>query len=242
MGWRFVFHRSTNTCVTLFWLNIVEIAAINYVPILYNAVRSKLNHFDIKLLSGTLVVLVTLVAALTHKPHNIFLIALLLFSCSKLKQTCSLLNGKYWNSNIGLLIQCVLDFWIGKQFFFYQGNSNSLASIDINAGYVGHTTFHYVTVGLLLTVNTYSGPILSFIAFIHSSCNCSESSSQQTTAKRILPLVLFLVTFPFTLYVFIILFMRHHIFIWTVFSPKLLYEFYYLSLMFVMWSFVRFLI
>lgn len=211
------------------------------MPILYNAIRSKLNRFDIKLFSGTLVVLVTLVTALTYKPHNIFLIGLLLFSCNKLKQTCSLLNGKYWNSDAGLLIQCVLHMWIGKQFFFYQGNSNSLASIDLNAGYVGHDKFHFITVGLLLTANTYSGPILSFITFIHNSYNCSESSSQRTNAKHILPLILFLVAFPFTLYVFIVLCMRHHIFIWSVFSPKLMYEFYYLGLMFVMWCFVRFI-
>lgn len=236
-----LYFRLTSTCTTLFWLNICEIAAINYVPILYNSVKSKLKRFDIKLIFGTLVVLLTLIATLTHKPHNIFLVSLLLFSCSKIKQTFSLLNKENSLCNIRLLMQCVLHFWIGRQFFFYQGNSNSLASIDLSAGYIGLNTFNFFTVGALLTVNTFSGPILSFIAFIHNIYDCNEQMSQTKHTKLISPLIILLVTFPFTFYVFIILILRHHIFIWSVFSPKLLYEFYYLCLMFVLWCFVRFI-
>lgn len=231
--------RSTSTCVTLFWLNVSEIAAINYVPILYNAAKSR--HYDIKSVFGTLVVLLTSIVALTHKPHNIFLVALLLFSCNKIKQTFALLSKSELDPSINLSMQCVLHFWIGRQFFFYQGNSNSLASIDLNAGYIGLNTFHFVSVGMLLTVNTFSGPILSFITFIHNTYDCNQRMSQPIVAKLILPLIILLITFPFTLYVFIILIFRQHIFIWSVFSPKLLYEFYYLCLMFVMWCLVRFI-
>lgn len=199
-----------------------------------------MNRFDIKLICATLVVVLILVIALTHKPHNIFLIPLLLFSCNKIKQSCELIyNSNESKSNIALLIQCVLHLWVGKQFFFYQGNSNSLASIDLNAGYIGLSSFNFFAVGLFLTVNTFSGPILSFLVFIHNAYNCNERSSKEEKPKNVLRLVLFLVAFPFTLYVFIILAFRHHIFIWSVFSPKLLYEFYYLCLMYLMWSFVR---
>lgn len=217
--------------MTLFWLNIFEIAAINFVPILYSAFKSKLNRFDIKSIFGTLVVLSTLVIALTHKPHNIFLIALLLFSCKQIQQIGHLFSAK----STALMVQCVLHLWIGKLFFFYQGNSNSLASIDLNAGYVGLNTFNFIAVGLLLTLNTFSGPILSFTTFTE----WNQQSPHSTDTKYIRPLILLLIAFPFTLYVFIILLMRHHIFIWSVFSPKLLYEFYYLCLMYLMWFFVR---
>lgn len=235
------FYRSTSTCATLFWLNICEVAAINYVPVLYNALRTKLHLFDIKLIFGTLVVLLTLIASLTHKPHNIFLVALLLFSSQKIKQTFATLKNSQWPINVCLLMQCVLHFWMGRQFFFYQGNSNNLASIDLNAGYIGLNTFHFFTVGLLLTVNTFSGPILSFITFIHNSYDCNEQMPQTNNGKLTLPFVILLIAFPFTLYVFIILILRQHIFIWSVFSPKLLYEFYYLCLMCVMWMLVRFI-
>lgn len=225
--------------MTLFWLNISEIAAINYVPILYNAVRSNLNRFDVKSILGTLVVLLTLVAALTHKPHNIFLLPLLLFSCRQIESTCSILCDMDSRWSFGPLAKCVLHLWMGKLFFFYQGNSNSLASIDLNAGYVGLNTFHFMAVGFFLTVNTFSGPILSFVTFFYHNYNCSDKSSQRTNTKEILHLVLLLIAFPFTLYVFIILLFRQHIFIWSVFSPKLLYEFYYLCLMQLLWGFAQ---
>lgn len=58
--------------------------------------------------------------------------------------------------------------WIGKMFFFYQGNSNNLASIDVNAGFVGLDTFNILIVGFFLTINTYSGVILSFLVLIYN--------------------------------------------------------------------------
>lgn len=237
----FHFHpRSTSTCITLFWLNISEIVAINYVPIIYNAIKLKLDRFDIKLVFGTLVILTALITALTHKPHNVFLIALLLFSCNRIMKTFTLLSRSrsQSKSNSFLMIQCVLHFWLGKQFFFYQGNSNSLASIDLNAGYIGISNFNFAIVGSLLTMNTFSGPILSFITFVYGAyCEHNE----QNNTKSILSMIIILITFPFTLYTIFILLLRQHIFIWSVFSPKLLYEFYHLCLMFVMWNLVRFM-
>lgn len=137
-----------------------------------------------------------------------------------------------------MIIQCVLHFWLGKQFFFYQGNSNSLASIDLNAGYIGISNFNFVIVGTLLTINTFSGPILSFITFVYGTfCENNENNND----NRILSIIILLIAFPFTLYTIFILLLRQHIFIWSVFSPKLLYEFYHLCLMFVMWNLVRFM-
>ncbi|XP_031627446.1 GPI ethanolamine phosphate transferase 2 [Contarinia nasturtii] len=225
---------STGTALTLFWLNIIEIAAINYAPILFNALKLKISRFDIKSIYGTLVVLSTLVIALTHKPHNIFLISLLLFSCNKIQQSVPFSIDQN-SKSAGLLEQCVLHLWIGKQFFFYQGNSNSLASIDLAAGYIGLNSFNFAAVGFFLTLNTFSGPILSFLTFIHNTYDCTGQSSQTI----VLPLIVLLVAFPFILYLFIILALRQHLFIWSVFSPRLLYEFYYLCLMYLLWYFVR---
>lgn len=210
------------------------------MPIVYNAIKLKLDRFDIKLVVGTLVVLSALITALTHKPHNIFLIALLLFSCRRIQKTFSLFgrSRSHPKSNSLLMIQCVLHFWLGKQFFFYQGNSNSLASIDLNAGYIGISHFNFAIVGSLLTINTFSGPILSFVTFVYGAC-CENND--QINAKSILSMIILLITFPFTFYTIFILLLRQHIFIWSVFSPKLLYEFYHLCLMFVMWNLVRFM-
>lgn len=222
----------------LFWLNIVEIFAINCVPVLYKTITSNIKRFDIKLFLGTLIVVTTLVITLTHKPHNIFLIPLLLFTCDKLNQCCRSLYRENGYPKLGLIIQCILHLWIGKLFYFYQGNSNSLATIDLNAGYTGQNTFSFVSVAYLLTLNTYTGPILSFLILIYNLYDCSEQSVQRSKDLSIvLPCIAVILSLPFTVYIFIILSFRHHIFIWSVFSPKLLYDFYYLCLMIILWIF-----
>lgn len=53
-------------------------------------------------------------------------------------------------------------------FFFVQGNSNSLASIDLNAGYVGLQNFNFVTVGVYLTLNTFNGLILTYLILLYN--------------------------------------------------------------------------
>jgi ethanolaminephosphotransferase len=47
-----------------------------------------------------------------------------------------------------------------------QGNSNSLASIDIASGYVGQIGYNPVVVGILLVTNTYSAPVLSYLLLV----------------------------------------------------------------------------
>lgn len=219
---------STETCLLLFWLNIAEIVAINYFPIVYKLVTAKLQRHDLKDLVGTLIVCLTLIIALTHKPHNILLIGVLLYTCQKLDQTCTLLFTGHPKQQ--LLIKVLVHIWLGKAVFFYQGNSNSLATIDLTAGYIGLKSFKLAPVAILLTINTYSGPILSFLSFIYHFYDCYKEQSMQS----ILHVVCLIIAVPFVTYTFIILAFREHLFIWSVFSPKLLYESYYLGLMLIL--------
>lgn len=50
--------------------------------------------------------------------------------------------------------------------YFLQGNSNSLATIDIASGYVGQIGYNPMVVGTLLIINTYSAPILSYLLLL----------------------------------------------------------------------------
>ena len=96
-------------------------------------------------------------------------------------------------------------------FFNLQGNSNGLASIDVGAAYVGISSFNPLIVGSLLAINTYSGPILwTILAF----ANEEEPSYSPFLFFRGLEIALYLV---------VVTSLRHHLFVWTVFSPKLLY-------------------
>ena len=42
----------------------------------------------------------------------------------------------------------------------FQGNSNSLSSLDVSAGYAGLESYSPVVVTTLITVATYAGPVL----------------------------------------------------------------------------------
>jgi len=45
-----------------------------------------------------------------------------------------------------------------------QGNSNSLSTVDIAAGYVGLESYWAPVIGLLMCLNTYAGPIYWLLA------------------------------------------------------------------------------
>lgn len=198
---------------------------------------------------GAILTLIIFLNALTHKPHNIFLNALLLCTSCKLNATINtLFDSQKCSELYRLFIQCVAHFWLGKCFFFYQGNSNSLATIDLNAGYIGLDHFELLPVMFFLTINTYNGPILAFLLLIYNELDAIETKPEptkrgekqqcekQANIPEIVILMSILVTLPFIVYCFVTVTFRHHIFVWTVFSPKLIYETYHLVLMSLMYS------
>lgn len=73
-------------------------------------------------------------------------------------------------------------------FFFLQGNSNSLASIDIASGYVGQIEYNPIVVGILLIINTYSAPVLSYLLLVINLI--SQSQEEGTDRYRYLPSVI----------------------------------------------------
>lgn len=214
------------------------------MPVLFKMLRGNVHRGDYKICLGAVITMFTLTSSLTQKPHNIFLNALLLITCAKLSATIHTLF-KQQSHQIILVINCIAHFWVGKCFWFYQGNSNSLASIDLNAGYVGLSQFHFVPVTILLTINTYSGPLLAFLVLLYHEVDTSDdgighaqpSHTRKNEHKYItnIPGILWtlsaLIAFPFSVYCFIVIAFRNHLFVWSVFSPKLLYEVYHLVLM-----------
>ena len=47
----------------------------------------------------------------------------------------------------------------------FKGNSNNIASIDVNAGYIGLDSYNEFLVGLLIFCNTFSATLLIFFGF-----------------------------------------------------------------------------
>ena len=106
--------------------------------------------------------------------------------------------------------------------YFAQGNSNSLASVDLAAGYTGMTSYRPFLIGFLIALNTYGGYLLLILLFLRRqqqrwtwSSSSLETVSVFLLTERSLEVFFFMV---------IVTAMRYHLFVWTVFSPKLLYE------------------
>ncbi|TPP56141.1 GPI ethanolamine phosphate transferase 2 [Fasciola gigantica] len=127
---------------------------------------------------------------------------------------------------------CWLLYWIqGWTTYFQQGNSISLSTVDVSAAYVGLRTHQPLISGLLLACYTYAGPLYWQLAYLvryavrsptatttvnisTGNKNCFISSALFRLGYVILPLT-FCATVCFIL--------QSHLFIWTVFTPKLLY-------------------
>lgn len=163
-----------------------------------------------------------MISAMLHQPYNVILLPLQIVASLMIE---SALKENDLTLELGVFVHC----WLGNVFYFYQGNSNSLASINIAAGYVGLRSYMPLITGAYLIVNTYSAPVLAYFLLVYhrqsSDTHCMNivaRTSRTYIAWRLLTM---------TVYMIIVVAQRHHLFIWSVFSPKLLYEATYSAIM-----------
>ena len=173
----------------------VELAQTAFVLLLLKLVIERHNR--------TLFESILLCCLLLHSETNVISILVLLCYLHALKPVlCAMPDNT----------ASVIIWLVAKSSFFYLGNSNGLATINVGAGYTGLTGYSPVIVTVLLAVHTYSGPLI-----VYSYCLTYWD-------KGLLLRTYFWSTWS-SLLVFSLLcvLMRYHIFVWTVFSPKLLY-------------------
>jgi ethanolaminephosphotransferase len=91
--------------------------------------------------------------------------------------------------------------------FFLKGNSNSFVTLDISSGFVGIPIYVPIIHGMLIYLSTYG---LSMIWLLKLS---------KTERNRYL-IQLTLINSCFALCIFV---QRYHLFVWTVFAPKVFY-------------------
>ncbi|XP_063841939.1 GPI ethanolamine phosphate transferase 2-like [Scylla paramamosain] len=111
--------------------------------------------------------------------------------------------------------------WLAFTHYFNQGNSNSLTTIDMSAGFVGVNSFHPLLHGILIATQTFGGTFLTYLAFLVHLAS-KDGSKERWQRQLYVWWCVRLATV--TLYVLNVLCQRHHLFIWSVFTPKLLYE------------------
>ncbi|XP_018881116.1 GPI ethanolamine phosphate transferase 2 isoform X5 [Gorilla gorilla gorilla] len=156
-----------------------------------------------------------LLAALLFRPHNLPVLAF-----SLLIQT--LMTKFIWKPLRHDAAEItVMHYWFGQAFFYFQGNSNNIATVDISAGFVGLDTYVEIPAVLLTAFGTYAGPVLWASHLVHFMSSETRSGSALSHACFCYALIC---SIPVSTYIVLVTSLRYHLFIWSVFSPKLLYE------------------
>ncbi|XP_050092693.1 GPI ethanolamine phosphate transferase 2 isoform X4 [Anopheles aquasalis] len=109
-----------------------------------------------------------------------------------------------------------------------KGNSNSLATIDLNAGYIGSNRFNLYRVGFLVTIQSYSGPLISTLMLIHNLRQTTQKhrlSLIPTLRRYVVAFMTVLTLLPISCFIVVVTVLKDHLFVWTVFSPKIIYEY-----------------
>ncbi|XP_054437810.1 GPI ethanolamine phosphate transferase 2 isoform X1 [Pteronotus mesoamericanus] len=156
-----------------------------------------------------------LLAALLLRPHNLPVLA-----CSLLVQ--AVMASFVWRPlRHDAAEVTAMHYWLGQAFFYFQGNSNNIATVDVAAGFVGLSTYVEVPAMFLTAFATYAGPVLWASHLVNFLSSDSSSGSALRHACFCYALICSL---PVSAYVLLVTSLRYHLFIWSVFSPKLLYE------------------
>lgn len=206
--------------IYLFWFIFKSLIVIQLLEALYYLYKreSVLLHLQ-NLLVYFLDMLISnwmLLCSVLLRPHNVILLTAVVVS----SKSVSDLQKHQINSS---LRSTILHHWIGMVFFFYQGNSNSLSSIDVASGYIGLSDYSAVTVFQFLYANTYSAPVLAYLINLRSLTTTLRVNNwlhhiTKSIGFTVLQQILFV-----TFYLTLLTEQRYHLFVWSVFSPKLLY-------------------
>ncbi|XP_056636604.1 GPI ethanolamine phosphate transferase 2 [Diorhabda sublineata] len=154
-----------------------------------------------------------LIISLLLKPYNVILVPYCVLS--------SLHFSKHFHSTENVVFYHVL---LGNALYFAQGHSNSLASIDVSIGYAGLSEYLPIVVVGQVLCHTYAFPILCHLLIFHTSkIEMRHVFSLLFCHRLYILFVISIVTFIF----------RYHLFIWSVFAPKLFIEFIHVLVLFV---------
>lgn len=163
-----------------------------------------------------------LLAALLFRPHNL---AVLVF-CLLIQLIFTMFIWKILKYDAAEIT--IMHYWFGQAFFFFQGNSNTISTVDISAGFVGLDNYvEYPAIFLTIFV-TYSGPLLWTMHMLYYLS--AETNWNSTAVAHGCYCYAIIRSLPVTVYILLVTALRYHLFIWSVFSPKLLYEVIHLSI------------
>lgn len=170
-----------------------------------------------------------LLQLLLQQPINSMPILLLLVQilASMIYSSYSGLHHKQW-------VEIAALYYLGMAGHFALGNSNTLATIDVAGAFIGMSSYSTLLSGILMFTITYASPILfllSVVMYISVKDTSNLVIPQNADSGHLLKIML---GFPclvplvansilLTANTIVLLLMRNHLFVWSVFSPKYLY-------------------
>jgi len=148
-------------------------------------------------------------------------------------------EGKFLQYKVNPIQGClriVLAYWFSNHLYFILGNSNGFATIDLSSAYIGLSssdgTFNTVFAILQCVFSTYIGHIMWMMLIIvdlikncNYDLNISNNQLNKISASTIVLSTLIVIRLCTVAFYLVVVFaLRYHLFIWSVFAPKLLYE------------------
>ncbi|KAL4197269.1 hypothetical protein AMTRI_Chr04g250260 [Amborella trichopoda] len=180
------------------------------------------------LVGSTYVICWCLLQLLLQQPINAVPVVLLLMQLlgSLSYFSIATVNHKKW-------VEVASLYFLGMTGHFGLGNSNTLATVDVAGAYIGLSSHSTFLSGILALIITYASLLLFLPSTILLPMKDFRNKSSPPNAPMgsflkssigmacLMPLVMnSIVLISFT---FILLLMRNHLFVWSVFSPKYLY-------------------
>ncbi|KAJ2493984.1 major facilitator super transporter protein [Coemansia sp. RSA 2050] len=107
--------------------------------------------------------------------------------------------------------------------FFALGNSNSLASLDLSNAYAGVSRYNEGVVGVLMFVSNWSGPLWWAAAALAALALGKQGLTMRRVIDVLAAVHLWQACALLMLSV-VVTVLRTHLFIWSVFSPRYLYQ------------------
>ncbi|KAF5206763.1 Gpi ethanolamine phosphate transferase [Thalictrum thalictroides] len=170
-----------------------------------------------------------LLQLLLQKPTNAMPTLLLL-----LQVLASMFYFSTGNQHHKQWVEVAALYFLGLAGHFSLGNTNTLATIDVAGAFIGISSHSTLFSGILMFIITYASPLLchlSLTMYISMKGTDYKLASQDAHFGHILQMMigipclvpLSLNSVILTTFTVILLIMRNHLFVWSVFSPKYMY-------------------
>ncbi|CDS37067.1 transferase [Echinococcus multilocularis] len=131
-----------------------------------------------------------------------------------------------------LIYFIVMLYWMeGWATFFQQGNSNKFSTVDMAAGYVGLSGHSHILSTMMVLFYTYAGPLFWQLSFyfryiLNYGINkrvLGSETRRSHVRNSVITFSLGFLTLATTFSAVVCLFFHSHLFIWSVFAPKLFF-------------------